>query len=87
MPILLFGRYGSTNVLFFSSNFGSKLLAIQLQLSGKNSVSALSMYTLMLIAKPSDPKTFPDFKVIFKFFCHKFQQVEFFSREKTPTLI
>ena len=38
-----------------------RLLAIQLQFNGKNSVSKLSMYTDMFIAKPSEPKIFPDF--------------------------
>ena len=88
MKILKFQKItGSTNVLSVSSNFGKRLLAIQLQPKGKNSVSRLSMYTDMFIARPSDPKIFPDFNVCSKFFCHELHPEEFFSNEKTPIFI
>ena len=67
--------------------FGSKLLVIQLQFKGKNSVSKLSIYTDILIANPSEPKIFPAFKVFDKLFCHELQPLEFFSNEKTPIFI
>ena len=67
--------------------FGNKLLAIQLQLSGKNSVSNSSIYTDIFIAKPSEPKILPAFKVFDKLFCQELQPFEFFSKEKTPIFI
>ena len=41
----------------------------------------------MLIANPSDPKIFPELKVLFKFFCQLLQQGDFSSNEKTPIFI
>ena len=81
------GKYGSTKVLLTSSYFGNRLLAIQLQLSGKNSVAKSSIYTDILSAKPSEPKIFPAFKVCLRLFCQVSQPGEFFSKEKTPILI
>ena len=69
------------------SYLGSKLLVIQLQFKGKNSVSKSSIYTDILIANPSDPKIFPAFKVFDKLFCQELHPLEFFSSEKTPIFI
>jgi hypothetical protein len=38
----------------------------------------------MLMARPSEPKIFPLFKVCSRFFCQEIQPEEFFSNEKTP---
>ena len=84
IPILLFGKYGSTNSFLLSSNFGKIWLAIQLHPNGKNSVSTLSTYTLKFIANPSDPKILQCFKVSFKLFCQTPHTEELFSNENTP---
>ena len=41
----------------------------------------------MFIAKPSDPKILPAFKVFDKLFCQILHALESFSNEKTPILI
>ena len=41
----------------------------------------------MFIAKPSDPKICPLDRAFFKISCQVFQQLEFFSKEKTPMLM
>ena len=39
------------------------------------------------MAKPSDPKILPAFKVFSKLFCQVLHPLESFSKEKTPMLI
>jgi len=41
----------------------------------------------MFIARPSEPKIFPDFNVFSRFFCQDFHPGESRSNEKTPILI
>ena len=58
-----------------------------MQLWGRNSTSTLSIYTHIFIANCSEPNIWPWLRVVFKFFCQTFQQLESFSNEKTPILI
>ena len=45
------------------------------------------MYTDIFIARPSDPKIFPDLSVCSRFFCQELHPGEFFSSENTPIFI